>query len=84
MTKPRIAAVANFFLPGAGYLIIGAKKSIAVLWLIGVVGLTIVEFGFRDPEPGYYALMFGSVLLMNVAFSIDVYRMAQQTEVVGV
>ena len=83
MTRPRWAALANFFLPGLGYLIAGVKQQFAWLWLIGVIGLTIVEFGIRDPDPGYYALMFGSVLIMNVAFAIDVYRIASDRERVG-
>lgn len=77
MNKPVLAAIANFFLPGAGYLIAGVKRGLAVLWLIGVIGLTYVEFGIREPEPTLYAIMFASVLLMNVAFAIDVYRTAQ-------
>ena len=72
--NPWIPTIANFFLPGLGYLIAGIKRPLAVLWLVGVVGLTIVEFGIREPEPGLYNLMFGSVLLMNIAFAIDVYR----------
>ena len=72
--NPWIPTAANFFFPGLGYLIAGIKRPLAVLWLIGVIGLTIVEFGIREPEPGLYNLMFGSVLLMNLAFAIDVYR----------
>ncbi|MDH3190159.1 MAG: hypothetical protein OEM39_05920 [Acidimicrobiia bacterium] len=78
MNKPVVAAVANFFLPGAGYLIAGVKRGIAALWLIGVIGLTYVEFGIREPEPTLYGIMFASVLLMNVAFAIDVYRIATE------
>lgn len=83
MTKRRWAALANFFLPGLGYLIAGVKQQIAWLWLAGVVGLTIVEFGIRESEPGYYWLMFGSVFIMNIAFAIDVYRVAGDREVAG-
>ena len=72
--NPWIPTIANFFLPGLGYLIAGIKRPLAVLWLVGVIGLTIVEFGIREPEPGLYNLMFGSVLLMNIAFAVDVYR----------
>lgn len=72
--NPWIPTVANFFLPGLGYLLAGMKRTLAVLWLIGVIGLTIVEFGIRDPEPGLYNLMFASVLVMNTAFAIDVWR----------
>ena len=74
MQRRTIATIANFFLPGLGYLIGGIKQTIAPLWLAGVIGLTIVEFGIRDPEPGLYWLMFVSVLVMNVAFALDVYR----------
>ena len=47
-------------------------------WLIGVIGLTYVEFGIREPEPTLWGIMFASVLLMNVAFAIDVYRIAKE------
>ncbi len=77
MTKVYLATVANFFFPGAGYLIAGVKRGIAVLWLAGVLGLTYVEFGIRDPEPTLYNVMFVSVLVMNAAFAIDVYRIAR-------
>lgn len=72
--NPWIPTVANFFLPGLGYLIAGMKRTLAILWLVGVIGLTIVEFGIRDSEPGLYNLMFASVLVMNTAFAIDVWR----------
>ena len=80
MGKVWVATIANFFLPGLGYLIAGIKRGLAFLWLIGVVGLTYVEFGIRESEPTLYAIMFASVLIMNLAFAIDVYRLAQQEE----
>ena len=86
MGKVYAATVANFFLPGLGYLIAGVKQGLAILWLIGVIGLTYVEFGIRESEPTLYWIMFGSVLLMNLAFAIDVYRLARDRadEVVSV
>lgn len=75
MNKARWAAVANFFFPGAGYLIGGIKRDIAVLWLAGVVTLTFVEFGIRESEPNLYWVMFAAVFVMNTAFAIDVYRL---------
>ena len=69
-----IPTILNFFLPGLGYLVAGIKRPLAVLWLIGVIGLTYVEFGIREPEPTLYTIMFASVLVMNTAFAIDVYR----------
>ena len=79
MNKAPIAAVANFFLPGLGYLIAGAKQGLAILWLVGVIGLTYVEFGIQEPEPTLYKIMFASVLVMNLAFAIDVYRIAKDS-----
>lgn len=80
MRNPYVIAAANFFLPGAGYLIAGVKRGLAVLWLVGVIGLTYVEFGIREPEPTLYTIMFASVLIMNTAFAIDVYRMVNSPE----
>lgn len=80
MSKVWVAAVANFFFPGLGYLIAGVKQGIAWLWLIGVIGLTYVEFGIRGPEPTLYGIMFASVLVMNLAFAVDVYRIASRSD----
>jgi len=80
MDKARIAAVANFFFPGAGYLIAGVKRGLGVLWLVGVIGLTYVEFGIREPEPTLFGIMFASVFIMNIAFAVDVYRIARRSE----
>ena len=77
MTNVWIPTVANFFLPGLGYLIAGIKRPLAVLWLVGVIGLTYVEFGIREPEPTLYTIMFASVLLMNVAFAVDAYQLTK-------
>ncbi len=74
MNNAPLAALANFFLPGAGYLLAGIKQTLAVAWLIGVIGLTYVEFGIRESEPRLYAIMFASVFIMNAAFAADVYR----------
>ena len=74
MNNVWVPTIANFFLPGLGYLIAGVKQRLAVLWLIGVIGLTYVEFGIRESEPTLYGIMFASVLVMNLAFAIDVYR----------
>ncbi len=79
MGKAGWAALANFFLPGAGYLIAGIKRDIAFLWLAGVIALTIVEFGIRESEPTLYWIMFVAVFVMNTAFAIDVYRLANES-----
>ncbi|MGF1618920.1 MAG: hypothetical protein ACFCU2_14105 [Acidimicrobiia bacterium] len=73
-----VPTIANFFFPGLGYLIAGTKRDLAVLWLVGVIGLTYVEFGIRESEPTLYLIMFASVFVMNLAFAIDVYRFARR------
>ena len=78
MGKVWVATIANFFLPGLGYLIAGVKRALAVLWLVGVIGLTYVEFGIRESEPTLYGIMFASVFIMNLAFAIDVYQIAKE------
>ena len=80
MNRTTIATIANFFLPGGGYLILGVKRGLALMWLAGVIALTVVEFGIRESEPTLYAVMFAAVLVMNTAFAIDAYRMGKELE----
>ena len=74
MRNKWIPTIANFFFPGAGYLIAGVKQTLALLWLPGFIALTIVEFGIRESEPTLYWVMFAAVFVINLAFAIDVYR----------
>lgn len=64
----------NFFLPGAGYLVLGHKVALSMAWLVGVIGLTYVELGIQTAAPTFYWPMFGSVLVMNTAFAVDAFR----------
>jgi hypothetical protein len=61
-------------------LILGEKRDLAILWLAGVIALTYVEFGIRDPEPTLYWIMFIAVFVMNTAFAIDAYRSGKSME----
>ena len=79
--KPKIAALLNFFLPGAGYLLLGHKTPLAAMWLLGVIGLTYVEQihtydkgNLQAQDSTAFAVMFVSVLIMNTAFAIDAYK----------
>lgn len=78
MAKTWIATLLNFFFPGAGYLILGHNIPLALAWLVGVIGLTYVEFGIQTAAPSYYWPMFASVFLMNTAFAIDAYKVGKQ------
>ncbi len=83
MQRRTVAAIANFFIPGLGYLIGGIKQGLGALWLVGAFGLTFVEFGIKESEPNLYWLMFASVFVMNTAFAIDVYRSLSPETVSG-
>lgn len=73
MLKVWIATLLNFFFPGAGYLVLGHRLPLAVMWLVGVIGLTYVELGIQTAAPNYYWTMFGCVFVMNTAFAIDAF-----------
>jgi hypothetical protein len=74
MWKAYLAALLNFFLPGAGYLLAKARRLLALPFLLGAVGLTYVELGIKEPLPQMYWIMFGSVFVMNIAFAVDAWR----------
>ena len=83
--KSKVAVVLNFFLPGAGYLLLGHKVPMAIMWLLGVIGLSYVEQihtfangNLQTQDPTAYWVMFGSVLVMNTAFAIDAWKVAQE------
>jgi|AP17_2_1055511.scaffolds.fasta_scaffold77378_2 hypothetical protein len=78
MAKTWIATLLNFFFPGAGYLVLGHNIPLALAWLVGVIGLTYVEFGIQTAAPSYYWPMFASVFVMNIAFAVDAYRVGKQ------
>ena len=79
MTRTWIATAANFFFPGAGYLILGQKVPLALAWLIGVLGLTYVETSVKTAAPDLYLPIFASVFLMNIAFAVDAFQLGKAT-----
>ncbi len=79
--KTWIATLLNWFLPGAGYLVLGIRKLVSVFFILGLVGLTYVEFGIKAPEPELYTLMFASVLVLNTGFAIDAFKEGRKLEV---
>ncbi|MCK6530172.1 hypothetical protein L6R50_22305 [Myxococcota bacterium] len=80
MNRTRIATVANFLFPGSGYLILGEKSPLGVLWLAGVIGLTYVELSLKPLNPDLYWTMFASVFVMNIAFAADAHRLGRAQE----
>ena len=89
--KPTAAALLNWFLPGAGYLMLGHKVPLALAWLAGVFGLTYVEQihtfagggNLQATDPTAFAVMFVSVLVMNTAFAYDAFQVAKSQEPAG-
>ncbi|MCA9494488.1 MAG: hypothetical protein KC621_31390 [Myxococcales bacterium] len=68
-----LATAANFFFPGAGWLVLGRKPLMAVGWLIGAIGLTYVELSLQSEGSALYWPMFASVFVMNTAFAVDAW-----------
>jgi len=77
MPRTLLATALNFFLPGAGYLVLGHKVVLSLAWLVGVIGLTYVELGIQTAAPAFYWPMFVSVLVMNTAFAVDAFRVGR-------
>lgn len=77
MTRTWIATFLNFIFPGAGYLVLGFKPMLAVLWLAGVIGLTFVELSVQTAAPDLYAPMFAAVFIMNIAFAVDAFQIGK-------
>ncbi len=83
--RPWLAAGLNWFLPGAGYIYNGQRPALGATFLVGAVGLTVVEQshaffgeGLKTYDPKLFNLMFASVLVMNTGFAIDAFREAKQ------
>ncbi|MDG1484257.1 MAG: hypothetical protein P8R54_31990 [Myxococcota bacterium] len=87
MTKnPWIAAALNFFFPGSGYIYTGRRRLLGAGFLLGALGLTVVEqsasifpalgieaAGLQAAAPEVFGLMFAVVFLMNTVFAVDAY-----------
>ncbi len=83
--RPWLAAGLNWFLPGAGTIYNGERPVLGATFLVGAVGLTVVEQshaffgeGLKTYDPRLFNLMFASVLVMNTGFAIDAFREARQ------
>ncbi len=71
------AVIANFFLPGLGYIVAVPEQRIAgIFWLIGVIGLTVVEqfMGLEQQMPDAFKLMFGAVFVTNIGHVINTWN----------
>lgn len=76
-----IAVLANFFFPGAGYLIAVPQKRLqGAVWLVGAFGLTYVEqVAIGQGHPAFLP-MFVTVFVLNTAFAFDVFQEVSRLE----
>ncbi len=74
MARTIIATIANFFFPGLGYLINWRRRLLGCFFLLGAIGLTVVETSLKTAAPELYWPMFAAVFVMNTAFAIDAFR----------
>lgn len=78
-----LAVVANFFLPGLGYIIAVPEQRIAgVFWLLGAIGLTVVEqfMGLEQQLPDAFKLMFATVFIMNIGHALNTFMYFKRKE----
>lgn len=72
MIRVYAATLLNFFLPGAGNLVLGSGIPQGLCWLAGAAGLTWVELSIQQ-TPSYWP-MFASVFALNTGFAIHTFR----------
>lgn len=73
MSKLIVATALNFFFPGAGWLVLGERRIVALFWLAGVIGLTWVELSVQTAAPALYVPMFVSVFVLNTGFAVETW-----------
>ena len=86
MRRPIVVAIANYILPGSGYVILGQRSRFGWLVLLGCV-IQIIQL-IIDPLPPYFvvygsstfSLMLGALALftIQVAFGYDAYILAKK------
>ncbi len=74
MNKVYLATALNFFFPGLGWLVLGRRPILGAIILVGILGLTYVEFGVQTAAPALYLPMFASVFAINTALAIECYQ----------
>ncbi|MDA3952460.1 MAG: hypothetical protein PF485_02365 [Bacteroidales bacterium] len=77
MKKPFISAILNFFFMGAGYIYNGKRVLLGILFTLGAIGLTYVEFQIKEIDMFLYVAMFISIFVVNTAFAIDGFKEAK-------
>ena len=76
-----LTVLANFFLPGLGYLMaVPHKRLHGVAFLIGALGLSYVEQVALGPEHAAFIPMFISVFVMNLGFAYDAWQEINELE----
>jgi hypothetical protein len=77
MKKPWLAALLNFFFMGLGTLVNGRRVALGAALTVAALALTYVETHLQTLDRSLWAVMFGTVFLMNTFLAVDGYREAQ-------
>ncbi|MBI2415536.1 MAG: hypothetical protein HYV33_02620 [Candidatus Kerfeldbacteria bacterium] len=78
MKKPWLAGLLNFFFMGLGTLYLGKRKPFGLVLTLGSFALTYVELSLKAVDINLYWIMFATVFVMNVLFTLDALREAKE------
>lgn len=86
MRRPAVVAIANYFYPGLGYVLLGQRRTFGWLLMLGF-GAQILQIVI-DPLP--YIVVYGSsvlsvtlgtlaIFILQIAFAYDAYHLAKRS-----
>jgi hypothetical protein len=87
MRKPIVVALANYFFPGLGYILLGQR----VLFGYIVMSAAVIQMAQLIVEPLPYIVTYGStpivvalgflaIFVLQLAFACDAYQLAKATK----
>jgi hypothetical protein len=78
MTKNSyLAGILSFFLLGLGYLYNGKRLITGVLFTVGAVIATFVEFQLMNSDFNLFLISFAGFFLLAIGAAIDAYQEAE-------
>ncbi|HVW82732.1 MAG TPA: hypothetical protein VHC68_02190 [Candidatus Paceibacterota bacterium] len=85
MRKPIVVAIANYILPGLGYVLLGRRVGFGLLMMLGcAVQVAQLYFGplpyivTYGSSPLVIILGFSAIFIIEIAFAYDAYRLAKE------
>ena len=80
MKSPVLVAIANFLLPGLGYLILRKRATFGAILFVGTLLGVIYSFGFSPDlvwDNGTWLGFVGGLMTL-IAFGYDAYQLANE------